>query len=507
MVPRVFNMLHATSPAQARRLDLALLRGGTVLIVLTLVLWNVPFDISGRASASAGAVPRQTLRVFYWGSIFLLAYLADNLNRDAVGDAVSGYLSLVAMTGTSTAEWTVLRLTQIWSGFMSVWVVRLPFLCFFYTLGGMRIGEYVALEIMLLAIFAAASSRTMLTAHHGQIRKSSGWSGVAAILVIEVILLVGVMITSLFSYSGRIFPGALAVASEALSRMSLYNQMISFPSAGQIPTSFLWTAVPYSLFAIYWIRKYSRQVYARIGETPLQNLQGTKSDQKALRQRAPLPRCWDDALAWQCYVYREGGSKQTLLRLVMYTVVLIVIGVCLATGSMHNLLIVVLIGTQIALLQVMNSPPRCFDNEVKAQTLSSLILTPHTELEFYRGWRRGSLWLAIPDYGFAILFALIMATIYPLITFILLGTTALAFASGPLFMLSGLVPISFSSLWTGFVVIAGLTGVIFLATVIGTATALVVIPIVAIPLYWGFNQILLRFFVKSWMKKKIDAEL
>ena len=56
-------------------------------------------------------------------------------------------------------------------------------------------------------------------------------------------------------------------------------------------------------------------------------------------------------------------------------------------------------------------------------------------------------------------------------------------------------------------VILGLMGIMIIGGLGGIFLSPVAFPFVAIPLYWGFNQILLKAFVEKWMQIKIDTEV
>ncbi len=518
---RPFKILNSTLPRQSRRLDLALYRGVFILFVIAIVsVIHTSFRRSSRLND--GIIYQSTFERL---SIFLLAILAGRLNRETVGDATSGYLSLIYLTGTSRAEWTLVRLFQIWSGFLSVWVIRLPFLLLFFTFGGAAFSDILAIEILLLFAFAAASSRTMLVAHHANKQNSSDWAGLGTIFLIEIFLIAGRVLITILSLLNVNLPTSWATFADQLAELSLYVRLQTFASGGGITVSIWWSVLIYSVLSIIWLSMYYCQLYKGVGDSPQPMLEGKKEKKKSLQRRPTLDPCWEDALAWQSYVYYAGGSNNTTGRIILYGFAFLLTCLIVMTGYLEAFLGLILVVSAAVLVNVMNTPAHCLDKETKAKTLSSLALTPNSGIDLYRGWKRGMYRLAIPDLIYVTLISVVTFFLHPVIPLIIVSFTITLLFSGPLLILSHLVPVSIRGFGTAVFVVFGLIA-IFGVSLLGSwailsfahsflsnslfrgfnAIQLVTFLLVAIPLFWGFNVILLNSFVEKWMQVKIDAE-
>ncbi len=500
---RPFRILNSTLSRQSGRLDLALYRGVFILFV-TLVLFIIQSNFGRMPMVNLG---RLYLTNFERVSVFLLAILAGRLNRETVGDATSGFLSLIYLSGTSRGAWTLVRVFQIWAGFLSVWMIRLPFLLLFFTLGGARFSDIVAMEVLFLFVFAAASSRTMLVAHNAEKQSSSDWAGLGTVFMVEICLVAGRFLIVLLSLINVNVPASYVILADQAAELSLYIRLQVLGSGAGIGISTWWSVSIYSVLAIYWLIQYQLQLYKQVGDSPQPMLEGSKDKKMSLKSRPPLTRCWDDALAWQSYVYYAGGNNNTTGRVVLYSIAFLLVCVIVSTSYLKFFLGLILVVSGAVLVNVMNTPAHCLDKESKAKTLSSLALTPHSGLDIYHGWKRGMWRLAIPDFIFVALVSVVTFFLDPIFPLVIVSITLTLLLSGPLLILSHLVPVSLRGFGTGMFVVLGL---ILIVVIGGLGSALyspVGFPFVAIPLYWGFNQILLKAFVEKWMRIKIDAEI
>lgn len=519
---RPFRILNSTLSRQSRRLDLALYRGVFVLFV-TVLVFIVQSNFGRMTMINLG---RLFLTNFERVSILLLAILAGRLNRETVGDATSGFLSLIYLSGTSRAAWTLVRVIQIWSGFLSVWIIRLPFLLLFFTLGGARFFDIVAMEVLLLFVFAAAASRTMLVAHNADKHSSADWAGLGTIFLIEIGLVAGKFLVVLLSLIKVNVPAPYAAWADQAAELSLYLRLQVFGSGAGIGISIWWSVLIYSVLTFYWLFRYQFQLYKQVGDSPQPMLEGKNEKKKSLEKRPPLERCWDDALAWQSYVYYAGGNNNTTGRRFLYVIVFVLTSVIVITGFLQAFLGLILVISAAVLVNVMNTPAHCLDKEVKAKTLSSLALTPHSGIDLYLGWKRGMYRLAIPDLIYVALISVVTFFLHPIMPLVIISFTATLLLSGPLLILSHLVPISIRGFGTGMFVVFGLLVIAGISAagswLIGDfvishfpnslfrgfeAARLITFAFFAIPLFWGFNVILLNTFVEKWMRIKIDAQI
>lgn len=443
---------------------------------------------------------------FYPLSIFLMAYLAGRLNRDHVGNTQSGYLSLISLTGTSRSAWVTVNLIQLWTGFLSVWIVRIPFLYLFFTFGDISFYEILALELLLLFAFAAISARGLLVALLADNRKSVDWSGLGSLILIELMLASGQILIALCALIGVSLPAWLRQLSDIFAGMSLNQRNVSLATGASVTAKIIMSLALFTTLFVYWTMRYHQNLFKRIGETPQSALEISQPKKKQLERRAPLPRCWQDALAWQSFVYYSGGYDNTTGRSILYALGGVCVIFSVATGMFQNLMGLIVVVSLAIFFNLLNAAAHCFEKEMKAETLESLLLTPNDPIDFYHGWRRGALWLSIPDHLYLLVVSVTSYFLDPAIPLVIIGIALAVHASGPLFMLSQLVPISLKGLGTAFVVLAGLAVVGVSGSLVVYSLHPVAFPIVAIPLLWAFNQFLLHVYVGYWMRIKIDTK-
>ena len=502
---RIVKILRSTMTRESNRLDLGVIRGLFLMVtfgVLLLVL-NAPLRPL--------LMGKYLLTAFFPLSIVLASYLAGRLNRNSIGDGASGFLSLLALTGTTRAEWTIVRLVQIWCGFFSVWIIRWPVLAILYTLGGVMWTDLIAMEFLLILLFACASTWAMVTSQNIDQQKSVDFTGFKAFIALEVLLLLGNIISALLSYIGLFFPTSLSTASTTLADSSLYYRLIRYPGStgfGVSPMThdFVINVSLYLSLTFYFLVQFYRRLYATIGDSPQANPTSRKEKKQSEKARhRRLPRCWDDALAWQSYAFYSGGQDNTVGRITLYSIAFLLIVLAMTTGLLREMIALILVVAAVVIINALNTPPQCMDKEEKAKTLTSLVMTPHSGLDLYYGWRRGTFKLVIPDLVFATLSAAVMMLVQPYASLAIVSVTIAALLSGPFFMLSHLVPVSLKGLKTGAFVVFGFILTIAASSIAAAFSHPAVFPLVALPLFWVFNLILLKFFVEPWMIRKIDA--
>lgn len=376
----------------------------------------------------------------------------------------------------------------------------------FYT-GGIRFRELLLCEAVFLALFAAVASRSMLASHNTDNRKGSDWSGIGTIFVLEIVLNLGRIIAAVLAAIGVIVPNVLLEAGELMSSVSLLNWFANVTGGGLLPVNPLGMLAIYSSLTLYWLFKYRKVLYDRIGETPEPALESKKEKTKALKKRPPLERCWENALGWQSYVYYAGGRDNTTGRVILYGAALLFVLFSLATKMLVPLMVIILIGSGIVFLNAMNGTTHCFDKESKANTLGSLMMTPHNGLDLYRGWRSGILWLTIPDHVYLAIVMVAMLAVEPWVSYVILCLMITIHLSGPLLMLSGLVPIALKGLGTAFLVLFGLLLCVFFGVFVAWLMHPAAFTLGFMPLYAIFNSILLHYFVEHWLIVKIADEV
>lgn len=502
---RIQKILRSTLTRESNRLDLGLARAILVLVVF------VSFFVMPYTASSPNVIGKSLLTAFFPISIILNVILAGRLTRDRVGDNAGGFTSLLALTGTSRMEWIAVRLTQIWIGFLLVWIIRIPFVLLIFTLGGVLWEDLIAMESLLLMLFMATSTAALLAAHSADNQKSAGSAGWTALVRAEFLLLAGNLFLHLLGYAGISAPTQIADVCETLASASLYQRLVRYAGSPALGTSVMSqllviNAVLYLLIAVYSLVRFHRDLYSSIGESPQPQILSKKEQketQKARRQR--LARCWDDALAWQSYVFYSGGSDHLTGRVVLYCLALLLILGSYVTSMLEPFSVLLMMVGAVALINAVNTPAKCMEKETKAKTLTALILTPYTGRELYKGWRRGASYLLIPDLVFAAMISAGMYFVEPMGSLVIVTVTLAILMNGPFFMLSHLVPLKWNSLATGMFVIIGFIGVVVVGLIAGGTLFPIAAPLVMLPLWWLFNQLLLRVFLEKWIGIRVDS--
>jgi hypothetical protein len=128
-------------------------------------------------------------------------------------------------------------------------------------------------------------------------------------------------------------------------------------------------------------------------------------------------RAWDDALAWLCYAVHANGRRTLKTKTIVYFLMaLLLLAMPLAPSGLLLTFMVVSppVVASIASFKVGD----CLVRELKGQTLSTLALLPFSEMEVYRGWKRGAMRLAVPDllyiaWAMFIMFGTVSDTTFP----------------------------------------------------------------------------------------------
>ncbi len=103
----------------------------------------------------------------------MAAVLGVRLSGDIAGDRSSGVVGLLALAGLKGQDILTTRLITVAFSFLSVWAVRLPLLILAFTLGGIRLRQFLILEILLLGIFVLVVGVGLLIAHYASDRAAA----------------------------------------------------------------------------------------------------------------------------------------------------------------------------------------------------------------------------------------------------------------------------------------------------------------------------------------------
>ncbi|WP_146510175.1 hypothetical protein [Thalassoglobus neptunius] len=449
---------------------------------------------------------RILLTVFLILSLLFLTLLGGRVNRNIPGESATGMLSLLALTGTGAWEWTFVKLVHQWSGFLSVWIVRLPILALLFTFGGVRWPDLVTIELLFIALFAMVSAWSMSQALFADGTRTVDWTGLNIVTVIDILLAgprLGLLLLSLIGFST---PTAVSNVADYLSEHSLFMRIKSFAFGGGVGPSIWLNVCIYLGVAVWSSFSYRRRLFTHIGETP-ESRPATREEKKAEKtDRTKLPRCWDDALAWQSYAFYSDGDSSLIGRSILYTLAFVCVLVSMSISWLQGLAVLILLISVASFINVLNIPSQCLDKELKTQTLQALTLTPHTGTEIYQAWRRGAMKIAIPDFVYA---AAVIFSLYFVHPYLALGAFTLctaAMISGPFMMVSHLVPLTKKGIGTSLIVVSQLITILSLGTAASIFFHPAAFPFVALPLLWVFNKFLFHVYLEKWFTNKVDSD-
>lgn len=482
-------------------MDLVLIRIGVVVlfgISLLPVIWQ------DRIPMPLGPI---VLRSAFGMSLLIVVLLAGRLSGDSVGEAQSGFLELLFLSGVTPSRWLLVRIIQIAAGCASVWMVRLPFLLFAITLGGVRPFQVLANELLLLTAFAVLSS--LMTALSLNRTSRQGLFGSVFVLgcaweflLVSPSILRGVL-ARFYQWSP---PEPAMQLIDRLEEISLASSLLrgmvgTAPAAAYVPTFVL-----YGVLTLLFLGVYRRRL-AGFSRGVWQDAPAAVARAVAPRAVRPSRRCWDDALAWQAYCVHSSGARWvTGISLALFLAAALLIAS--AVYGYHEAgFVLSAVAAAVALLFSVAKPSDCLSREIRDLTIGTLLLTPHEPEDFYAGWWRGARRLARPALFFAGFMIVVSAAIAPEGPLIAMSIAGALLLSGPFFMLSPLVPFSFEGIATALLLftVAGVIAALSIAAAVMIHPVL--LPLTSIPLVWLYNRALRRLLLAYWMRRKIEAIL
>lgn len=499
MDSRIRHLLRSTAPRDAARLDLGLIRAALIVAVgLALLTGRLPPGVS----AFLGPV---VLRATFGMSVVFVLILAARLGSDAVGDVSTGLLGLVRLAGTRPWQWVALRQLQMWIGFLSVWIVRLPVLLFLPTLGGLTYRLLLTSELALLLLFFVVSNLSLVISFGAATRRHVAGRIVMVLFVWNALLVLPAAIVGSLSVTWpQYFPPGLVSRLAWISTFSLASQFAAVSSShsefAQLwPGAALYLAIGVSFLVWFW------GLVRTVGTMTVEERAAPQVEGKRAAPRISR-RCWDDALAWQAYVYVGRGTKMVRMKAFGYIALVILTWQAVEYGYQAVPMVALPVLCGGLLMNAINKTGECLTREINDKTIGTLFLTPHDCLDLTAGWRRGAWRLAIPDLVLWGCMTIASGLVNEYGPPIMLCIGMMLVASERFFILSPLMPFTFLGVTTGL-------GLIFVfmavASVCIVAAAVVhpwMAPVVLAPLLWGFT-VVLKLALPYWMEKKVESVL
>jgi hypothetical protein len=438
-------------------------------------------------------------------SLFIVVLLAGRLSGDSVGEAQSGFLELLFLSGVTPSRWLVIRIVQIAVGCLSVWLVRIPFLLFTITLGGVRPAQVLTNELLLLIAFAVLSSLMIALSLNRTSRQGLFGSVFVFGFAWEFLLIAPSIVRGVLARFYQWSPPEPATqVIDWMEQISLASSLLramvaTAPAAAYVPTFIL-----YSVLALIFLAVYHRRL-VRFSRGAWQDAPAATGAAAVRRPARPSRRCWDDALAWQAYCIHSSGPRWVT----GISVALLFAGSILIASAVYGYheagFVLSAVAAAVTLLFAVAKPSDCLSREIRDLTIGTLLLTPHEPEDFYAGWRRGARRLARPALFFAGFLIVVSAAIHPQAPLIAGSIAAALLLSGPFFMLSPLVPFSFEGIATALMLFS-VAGVIAAASIIAAIMIHpVMLPLISIPLVWLYNRTLRRILLAYWMRRKIET--
>jgi hypothetical protein len=479
--------------------DLILIRIATVVVFAIALL---PVVWQARIPIPLGPI---VLRSAFVMSLCIVVLLAHRLSGDSVGEAQSGFLELLFLSGTTPSRWLVVRLVQLSVGFFSVWFLRLPFLLFTITLGGIRPSQIVTNELLLFTAFSVLSSLALALSPNRTSRQGMFGSLFAIGCGWEFLLVApGIMrgvITRFYHWTP---PEPVVQVIDRMEEISLASSLLRGMFATAPPSAYLPTFVLYGTLTLLLLAVYHRRL-ARFSHGVWQAEPAARGAAAESGRTRSSRRCWDDALAWQAYCIHSAGTRWVKGISVALSIAGILLVASAVLGYHEAGFVLSAIAAAVALLFSVAKPSDCLSREIRDLTIGTLLLTPHEPDDLYAGWRRGARRLARPALFFAGFMIVVSAAIDQRAPLVAVSVAAALLLSGPFFMLSPLVPFSLEGIGTALLLFT-VAGVIACVSIVAAVMwHPVLLPAISIPLVWLYNRVLRRLLLTYWMRRKIET--
>ncbi len=502
MPSRVPGILHSTTPRESQRSDLAVIRacfiGAHALVLLPGVFLE----------GTAVAVGPIVLGCLFAISLFEVVLLATRLSGDSVGDVSSGFQELAFLAGVTPRQWLTVRVAQVWTGFLSVWLLRIPFLLFVITLGGIPYDDLLANELILLTLFGLLSMLGLLFSLDRKTRQGVFGSFLAILLVWEFLMLgPGIIAGALTRYGGWTIPEAAVQVFDWMSDVSIASRIFAAITGGLTLLASRNTLLLYGVLTLLALAAYHQRLCMLSRGDGTDDVPAPDASPAPAHRRRPPRRAWEDALAWQAYCIHSTGDRWVIGMSCLFGLVSLLVLAAAVFGFHEAAFSLSALTAVVTLVQGVAKPSECLTREIQNHTMPTLMLTPHEPDDFYAGWSRGARRLSLPAMAFAILVSLVSLGFGlngPLISFTILVVILL---NAPFFMLSPLVPFSGRGIFTGLFLLFSAIVIAVASITLAILVHPLLLPLAAIPLVWFYNWYVRRHLLAYWMQRKIESIL
>ncbi len=501
MLSRALLLFASQVPRESRRMDSTVIRvlyAGFAFSNLVLV-YKLNSHEPGKALLSAMTVVHASMAVL----------LGIRLSGDIAGDRASGLVGLLYLSGIASRQVVLVRLLLVAVSFLSVWLVRVPLLVLAYYLGGTTLHQILQVEALLLGLFGMTVCAGLLVGHYSPDRATSRMVFLLPPLLDFALMLPSLLVAVVHSLTRYNVPLSVEYALDQL-RYGRTTSCLYYSLKDKSPSGvFLWPLVLQFGIAAWSLWAWKRVYYtclddAEVPPTPENTPQPLRPSKSKSRPSRPI---WDDGLAWQAYYVHSDGRQNLLVRSMGIVACLLIVLVLVSLndpGYRGIGMMLLVITTGIMMFVGIGKVSDCLQKEIKAKTLPALLMTPHSPIELCDGWGRGAWKLTHPDL-FLYMACLVGCLIYAPMDLapVICGGAILLQASGPFFVLSPLVPFSFSGILTGLGLIAAVIAMLVVCVPFSVQVHPWLGPVILLPLAWGWNW-LCRRMIPNWFAKKQD---
>ena len=501
MLSRAILLFASQVPRESRRIDSTVIRALYAVLSLSIL-----FTVSELDPHEAGLALLRAMTVVHAA---LAVLLAVRLAGDIAGDRASGVVGLLYLSGIESKSVVLAQLMHMATAFLSVWVVRVPMLVLAYHLGGTTLHQILQVEALLLGLFGMTVSAGQLLGHYSPDRAMSRMVFLLPPMLDFGLTLPSLLVAVVHYLTPYNVPLSVEYALDNLGYLrttSCLFHTLRSPGPSTIYLCPLVLQLGIAVLSLWaWRRVYFTCLdEAEVPPTPENTPQPLRPSKSKSRPSRPI---WDDGLAWQAYYVHSDGTQNVLVRSIGIVSCLLGVIVLVSMndpGYRGMGMALLIIPTGLMMFIGRGKVSDCLQKEIKDKTLPALLMTPHSAMELCDGWGRGAWKLMQPDlvlYAACLVGCLIYAPMD--LAPIICGGAILILASGPFFVLSPLVPFSFSGILTGL----GLIAAVLLILVVSVPCSVHVHPwlgpVMMLPLAWGWNWLCQRM-IPSWFAKKQD---
>ncbi len=502
MSSRAFLMFASGAPCESRRIDLLVIQVPYAVCLLMILLLEMGSQSRSHDSDLLKAVTLLHAAVAMFSTIPFVAEVYHLMRSQSVGllcltgisgrDAVGGHLLLTAMT------------------FSSVWVVRVPILFLVHHLGGATWNQILYVEALLLGMFVVTYVMGAFLATYPGNNPTAIFSLVFPILLEFALWLTSATMTSVQTRMSFSLPPSMDNAFIALNHLRISSCLPHLMKAPYPSVVTLWPLALHlgiALLCIWgWQHRYFNHLDYKEHSTEYGNQRPPFWSAKSMSR--PSRPVWRDAICWQAFHVHFNGRIQIIVRLVYVllatTLFLYLFGLSRNRQQINAYTGLLMFSTAICRFIYHTAVGQCLQNEIRGKTLQTLLLTPNSCLDLCDGWRRGVRRFSSPDVivcAVCLFFSLLyspggLAPAY-------IGIMILIQASGPFFVLVGLLPLSRRAIGTGLALILCWVSVVGIAVNLSLRVHSWLGPAVLLIVNLGWNR-LVRALIPKWFAQKLD---